>query len=125
MKTFSSILVIDDNESDHIIANFAIQEYDSNIIVHKAYDGDQALTLLTELDTPPDLILLDINMPGMDGHEFLKQYANEYNQVSVVAMLTTSDQIQDKKMCMECPFVKEYITKPIEASDLGSIASKI
>lgn len=125
MKKIKSILVVDDNEGDQIIANYAIQEYDSDIEVFKAYDGSEALNMLDEMATPPDIILLDINMPGMNGHEFLDVYSKKERQSTVVAMLTTSDQLQDKEKCLKFDFVKQYITKPLEKEDLVVIAEKI
>lgn len=128
MKKIHTILMIDDNEGDHIITKTAIEEYDSSIIVHSAYDGQEALDLLATLDSPPDIILLDINMPGMDGHEFLeeytkKEYATTAPNSSVVAMLTTSDQTIDRDKCMTYPFVKDYIIKPLDSSDIAMFAN--
>ena len=125
MKKITSILIVDDNESDHVIAEVAIDEYDSSIKIHKAYDGREALNLLADLESPPDIILLDINMPGMDGHDFLVEYAKTNQLSSVVAMLTTSDQESDRERCMAYSCVKEYIVKPLEASDIDIIAKAL
>ena len=122
MKKINSILIVDDNEGDHIIAQIAVEEYDPSITIHKAYDGQQALTMLKNLDEAPDAILLDINMPGMDGHEFLQEYSKNSQTSSVIAMLTTSDQVSDREKCLRYSFVKKYIVKPLEANDINVIA---
>ncbi|TDF38451.1 response regulator [Alteromonadaceae bacterium M269] len=123
MKKISTILIVDDNKSDHIISQVAIRKYDASINVLTAYDGQEALDLLETLDTPPDVILLDINMPGMDGHEFLEEYSKEPSPISIVAMLSTSNQESDKEKCLAYSFVKQYIVKPLEEDDLGVIAA--
>lgn len=125
MRKISVVLIVDDNESDHVISRVAIEQYDPGIEILQAYDGEEALKILASADTQPDIIFLDINMPGMDGHEFLQEYAREGNPSSVVAMLTTSDQEADKEKCLTYPFVKEYIVKPLDSDELLSIAQKL
>ena len=122
MKKINSILIVDDSEGDHVIAQLAVEQYDPSITVNKAYDGQEALNLLEGLDVIPEVIFLDINMPGMDGHEFLTEYAKTYQPSSVIAMLSTSDQVSDKEKCLGYSFVKEYIVKPLDASDIEAIA---
>ena len=125
MKKIRSVLIVDDEEADHIIASWAVKEYDANVQIHTAYDGAEALTLLASLESLPDIILLDINMPGLDGHGFLAEYAKFEQRSAVVVMLTSSDQTQDREKCMSYSFVKEYLAKPLEASDLAQVASKL
>ena len=125
MKKIRSVLIVDDNEADHIIASLAVEEYDADVEIHTAYDGAEALTLLASLERLPDIILLDLNMPGLDGHGFLAEYAKFEQRSAVVVMLTTSDQSSDREKCMSYSFVREYLVKPLEVSDLAKVASKI
>lgn len=125
MKKIHTVLIVDDSEADHIIAGIAIEAYDASIVVHKAYDGQEALNLLENLGAPPDVILLDINMPGMNGHEFLAEYSKSSQPSSVIAMLTTSDQVSDREECFTYPFVKKYIVKPLDAGDIDTIAKSL
>jgi len=118
MATIKSILIVDDNEIDHIITKSAIEAYGAEITVHEAYDGKEALTLLDTLPVAPEVILLDINMPGMNGLEFLVEYEKAGKMASAVVMLTTSEQSADKAKCLSYSFVKEYLMKPIESEDL-------
>jgi CheY-like chemotaxis protein len=122
MHKISSILVVDDDKIEHIIVQRAINNYDPTIELLTAYDGREAIDLLANIERAPDIILLDINMPGMDGHEFLAKYAESEQQVSTVVMLTTSDQEVDKKKCLAYPFVKQYIVKPLEEDNLALLA---
>ena len=125
MERISSILIIEDNETDQIIAERAIKRYDKSIAIYLAFDGLEALELLKELEQQPDIIFLDINMPGMDGHEFLAEYAKTSSQATTVAMLTSSDQSAEKEKCMAYSFVKEYIVKPLDVGDVKRISLSI
>lgn len=108
------ILVIDDSETDQFICSCILEEYNKNIEILKAYDGKEGLEVLSSLDKPPELILLDINMPRMNGHEFLEEYAKLGNDAtSVVVMLTSSAQEKDKEQAMKYGFVRQYQQKPL------------
>jgi CheY-like chemotaxis protein len=110
------VLVIDDSETDQFICSCVLEEHNESIEIIKAYDGKEGLEILATLDKHPELILLDINMPRMNGHEFLEEYQATYdNPTSVVVMLTSSSQLQDKEEAMRYGFVKEYQQKPLSA----------
>lgn len=113
MKT---ILLIDDNEVEHFLNKEVIRHFDPNIEILTAYDGVEAMELLKSIDNKPDTILLDINMPRMNGHEFLEAYAAEFgveNRVPVIVMLTTSAQESDKEKTSNYKCVKDYFIKPL------------
>lgn len=121
MKKINKVLVVDDSESDYIIAEVAIMEYDPEVEVLHAKDGQEALDILDQLEVVPDVILLDINMPGMNGYEFLEVYMEKDYDSSIVTMLSTSDQDEDKERCLKYSFVNVYIVKPLEKEDLVTI----
>lgn len=123
MSQDRSILVIDDSEADQFIMKTLIHKYDSTVDVVKALNGQEALQRLQTLKTHPDLILLDINMPGMNGHEFLKEYEKTYGKKSIVVMLTSSEQDQDKVKAHSHKSVKCYMVKPLSEKELGKIIS--
>ncbi|WP_312417157.1 response regulator [Shinella sp.] len=116
-----SILVVDDDENDQFICEYTIRKYDSAIRVLKAFDGAEALNVLRG-DTP-DAIILDINMPVMNGFEFLDRYAQEFEvHAPVVAMLTSSHLGKDRERAMQYDFVKSYFEKPLESDHLRVMA---
>ncbi|UNK37257.1 response regulator [Shinella sp. H4-D48] len=116
-----SILVVDDDENDQFICEYTIRKYDSAIRVLKAFDGAEALNVLRG-DTP-DAIILDINMPVMNGFEFLDRYAQEFEvHAPVVAMLTSSHLGKDRERAMQYDFVKSYFEKPLEPDHLRVMA---
>lgn len=116
-----SVMVIDDSDADQYLAKKSIAKYDSGIEVLKAYDGQEALDILGKLPTQPEVIFLDINMPRMNGHEFLAEYEKWENRSPVIVMLTSSDQKEDKERSMAYKCVKEYFTKPLVFSTLERV----
>lgn len=113
MKT---ILLIDDNEVEHFLNKEVVKSFDPSIEILTAYDGVEALEMLKAGGHKPDAILLDINMPRMNGHEFLDAYAREFgveNRVPVIVMLTTSAQDIDKEKTSVYKCVKDYFIKPL------------
>ena len=117
----TSILVVDDDENDQFICEYTIRKYDPSIRVLKAFDGTEALDILH--GETPDAIILDINMPVMNGFEFLDRYAEEFEvHAPVVAMLTSSHLGKDRERAMQYSFVKSYFEKPLQADHLRIMA---
>lgn len=113
----TSILVVDDDENDQFICEYTIRKFDPSIRVVKAFDGTEALDALRA--GTPDAIILDINMPVMNGFEFLDRYAQEFGvHAPVVAMLTSSHLGKDRERAMQYSFVKSYFEKPLQADHL-------
>jgi len=119
--TMKTVMIIDDSETDQYLSTHIIKKYDANIEILQAYDGEEALEILKALPTQPDLIFLDINMPRMNGHEFLEEYDKWEKRSEVIIMLTSSDQKQDKEKSLAYQCVKKYYVKPIEVVDLKTI----
>jgi len=117
----NTAMVIDDSESDQFLAKIQIEKFDESIEVMQAFDGVEALEMLEELDKKPDVIFLDINMPRMNGLEFLEKYSEHDDHSTVVAMLTSSDQNEDKDTAMSYPFVKKYFVKILDGADLNAV----
>ena len=116
------ILLIEDNEGDQFLGKFAIETVHPDIGLYIASDGKEAIEILESMPADPDLILLDINMPRMNGHEFLKVFTKDNTRtIPVVVMLTSSDQKQDKEQAFEYKCVKDYLLKPISEDDVIAI----
>lgn len=116
------VMIVDDSEPDQFLCKIVIENYDPKIKILKAYDGMEALEVLSTTEQKPDVIFLDINMPGMDGHTFLANYdKSDMKKTSVIVMLTSSEQKADKEKSMAYHFVKSYLNKPLEAEDLDEI----
>lgn len=113
-----SVMIVDDCESDHFISQHVINKFNPSIKIFNAYDGKEALKKLESLETQPTLILLDINMPGMNGFAFLEEYQKWGKPASVVAMLTSSAQEDDHEKALKYDVVKNFFIKPVSARTL-------
>ena len=113
-----TIMLVDDNETDQFLHEVIFEKFDSDVKLIKAYDGREALEKLAEIDGSVDAIFLDINMPGMNGFDFLQEYdESPYPSVAVI-MLSSSGRESDIEKAMSYKFVKSYISKPLEVDDL-------
>ncbi|MEZ4722311.1 MAG: response regulator [Flavobacteriales bacterium] len=119
--------IVEDNRFDQLIAERLVKTFDSSGEVHVFDNGRPALDyFLSKQDhSKKALILLDINMPVMDGHEFIKglreseQSEEILNNVRIVIM-TSSIRTGDRTDTVKFPFVLEYIEKPITKEKIQS-----
>ncbi len=101
MKKEVKILLVEDNESDIVLTVEALKEARVDNCINVARDGDEALKYLRKEGMfnnaeRPDLILMDINLPKIDGMEVLTEIKKDENLMSIpVVMLTTSDSEKD------------------------------
>ena len=123
-----TILLVEDNEGDILLTTEAFEE--SKIVnnITAIRDGEAAIKFfegLPQKDKVPDLVLLDINLPKMSGHEVLMYIKNSERYKSIpVIMLTTSSAEKDILQCYK-NHVNCYITKPIDVSDFMKAITKI
>lgn len=133
-KKLPLILLIDDNTDDNYLHRRRIKKADAAERVEVCLDGKEALDFLkrmhatSEHDLPhPDLIFLDINMPLMNGWEFLDEYDKlpaEMKGNPVIIMLSTSPNHNDKERAMSYSVVQEYRVKPLSEDMLWAILTK-
>lgn len=112
-----SILLIDDDELDVISFERALAKIDLPITLYTAFNGLEALELLNEKNITPDIILLDLNMPRMNGVEFMEELRKDdtFNAIRIFVM-TTSNEKRDR-MRMEELGISGYILKPMNFND--------
>ncbi len=117
------ILCVDDSEADQYLNKYRITAANPDIQIRQAFDGEQALELLREPGYTPDLILLDINMPRMNGFEFLEVYNAEFSPqtTSVVVMLTSSLLEDDRIRAEQYATVQGFLFKPLSSNWLAEI----
>jgi CheY-like chemotaxis protein len=113
------ILLVDDNEGDILLTREALEEASIINRISIAYDGMEAISFLKERppfgNNPlPDLILLDINLPKMDGKEVLGIIKSDPDLRRIpVIMLTTSSSENDILASYD-NYANCYITKPVD-----------
>lgn len=122
MTQIKKVLLVDDDDITNIMHERVIRKSELVQDVLKAKDGQEALDILQEhIDRDeqlPELILLDINMPGMGGFEFLEEYARRgfSNQGQlIIVMLSTSLLQSDHARAEADPNVHSFAGKPIRA----------
>jgi two-component system, cell cycle response regulator DivK len=103
------ILLIEDNEQNRYLATFLLEQRGHE--VHHAGTGPRGLELAAELR--PDLILLDIQLPGMDGHAVARALKSdpELRTIPIVAV-TSYAMVGDREKCLEAG-AEGYLEKPI------------
>ena len=123
-KKLSCILLIDDDFGDNVFNKIIIRKMDITETVDEASDGVEALEHLKARSTPPELIFLDINMPRMNGWEFLEQYKDldpKQKAKTIIVMLTTSANPDEIKKAQEIEEVSGFKTKPLSKEMLTGI----
>ncbi|MEM6646386.1 MAG: response regulator [Bacteroidota bacterium] len=116
-----SVLLIDDNEADNFLHTLVIEEAGVTKSVTAVQSGQAALDYLTTVAESgsypqPDIIFLDINMPRMNGWEFLERYstlADNQKADVVVVMLTTSLNPDDREAAEQNPAIRRFENKPL------------
>ena len=111
------ILLVEDDQVDIMNVKRAFSKQGIGNPLHIASNGLEALDMLrgpNALDPLPQIILLDINMPKMNGLEFLRELRNdEALRGLIVFVLTTSNQDKDKREACDLN-VAGYIIKPVD-----------
>ena len=129
-KRFTShpaeILLVEDNEGDIVLTRAALAEGKVHVSLHDVRNGVEALAFLRReapyTDAPrPDLILLDLNMPKMDGRELLVHLKDDQTLRAIpVVVLTTSEAEQDILRSYQLQ-ASCYVTKPVDFSQFQTI----
>lgn len=122
-------MLVDDNPDDNFYHARSISKNNPLDVVITKNTGMKALEYLTKKDggAHPDLIFLDINMPGMNGWEFLEEYDQldkEFQSRAIIIMLTTSENPDDMAKAKACASVSDYKSKPLTEEVMREIINK-
>ncbi len=124
------VLLIEDDSGDVELTEAALEKSKLKINLNVVNDGEEALAYLRQEDqytnaSTPNLILLDLNLPGLSGLEILSAIKNEQRLKSIpVVVLTTSDAQPDIKSSYELG-ANCYVTKPIGLKEFIKIVNSI
>ena len=109
----ATLLIAEDNESNYILIRAVLKEYD---LLH-AHDGNEAVRLYRE--HRPDLILMDLKMPDMDGYEATVEIRKEDSDIPIIAV-TAFAFSEDEQRVKQNGF-NGYAAKPIKPAELKKI----
>lgn len=124
------VLLVEDSDADAFLTQHAFKRAKVAINIHRAKDGEEALTMLKgnspyENFVTPDLILLDINLPKIDGKEVLKEVksTDQLKSIPVIVLSGSSSKTDiDEMYALQA---KSYMTKPIDIVKFMDIVSSI
>jgi CheY-like chemotaxis protein len=122
-----SVLIVDDNQIDTLINERILASLGLVKQFHKASNGEEALQIVNEYKNAtqvvPDIILLDLNMPVMDGFQFIQAFqALEFPQKEkiLIVIVTSSSSREDIDRIKKLG-IKHYLTKPLTQEGVKSI----
>lgn len=110
------ILLIEDNEQNRYLATFLLEERGYEVV--SAVTGPQGIALATQIH--PELILLDIQLPGMDGHAVARALKADPQLRSIpIVAVTSYAMVGDREKCLAAG-AEGYIEKPIDPATFVS-----
>ena len=126
-KASKIILCVDDDPDDQLMVQETIKDIDPTAVLITAMNGQEAIDHLRNAETSetfPCLIIMDINMPVMDGKEALAYLKKDERFAAIpVVMFTTSSSKLDRSFCEH--YNIPFLTKPIRQTDLHLLVQKI
>ncbi|MEV0714060.1 response regulator [Asanoa sp. NPDC050611] len=123
------ILIVEDDDGDAMMIREALETVTTPATLHRVPDGEEALAYLRDaVGRPaerPDVILLDLNMPRMDGRETLVELKRDPRLKAIpVIILTTSDDIRDVTQMYQ-EHANAFVTKPMDFDALEAVVRQI
>jgi CheY-like chemotaxis protein len=127
---YNSVMLIDDNEIDNLINQKMIESASLSKHIFSHTGAKSAIEFLRNVekvkDTTmlPDMIFLDIDMPLMDGFQFLEEFEKLTEKTKKhcrIVMLTSSINPQDVNRAKKYPYVQQYLNKPLTSDNLENL----
>lgn len=122
-KKVNKTLLIDDSDIDLFIQRRFLEVYNFSHQLVSYKSAAEALNWLKNINgqEPPEVIFLDLNMPEVDGFDFLKSFNSLPEKIrnkTRIVVLTSSNSSQDRDQVLENKNVIQFITKPLKQSDI-------
>ena len=124
-KNGGQLLIVEDGDEDFDVLRLALRDAGVTNELVRCADGDEALAYLARKDARPALILLDLNLPGLDGREVLRELrASASLRTIPVMVLSTSNSPRDVELCYR-EGANCYAVKPIGLDKLERLVRLI
>ncbi|GAB4468110.1 MAG: response regulator [Thermoflexibacter sp.] len=129
MKKIRTVLVIDDDPINNVICKTLIHTLHFSEVVHSFVRAKEALEYLKDAienqpDKIPQVIFLDVNMPEMDGWEFLEEYdklPTDFKENCQLYMLSSSVNREDMRKSEHYKYIRDFIQKPLSPVSLEDV----
>ena len=113
------VLLVEDDPGDVLMTREAFQDYKVHNQLHVVNDGEQAMAFLRQegeyAGMPrPDLVLLDLNLPRMDGREVLDAIKSDPELSSIPVVVLTTSEAEDDVLRSYSLHANAYVTKPVD-----------
>jgi len=129
MKKIAMVSIIDDDEFFQYAAKKVLESSHAVENILQFHDGEEAIEYFlknkNEVEKIPDLVFLDLNMPYMDGWEFLNQFtANDFNKLITIYICSSSISKLDLDKVADYPKLEGYLIKPISNKEFYETLQK-
>jgi CheY-like chemotaxis protein len=113
------VLLVEDDPGDVLMTREAFQDYKVHNQLHVVNDGEQAMAFLRQegeyAGRPrPDLVLLDLNLPRMDGRQVLHAIKSDPDLSSIPVVVLTTSEAEDDVLRSYSLHANAYVTKPVD-----------
>lgn len=121
------LLLIEDNPGDVLVATEAFEESDMKTSIRVAGDGQEAVDLLEDAarNYRPDIILLDLNMPRLNGHEVLARIKRHQDLKRIPVMVLTSSRDPTDVLHAYDRHANAYLEKPVGYADMQAMVASV
>ena len=125
-----SVLLVDDDPGDVLMIEEALETIGAPRTVYVVVDGEEAVAFLRQTGQfrhapRPDVVLLDLNMPRMDGRQVLAEVKADAKLRSIPIVVLTTSQSPADIMSSYALHANAYVTKPMNLDDLTEVVHKI
>ncbi len=130
MSTSLKVLLVEDHDADRRLVEEALIDCNMQVELDTVNDGEEAMNYVKQMGsykfaTRPDLIILDLNMPRMDGHQFLEEMHSYLKQMEIpVVLLTVSESPADIGRALNTR-MNFFLSKPVNTNKLQKVLAAI
>lgn len=117
-----TILLIEDNEADVVLLEYALERVSADIAIQTISDGEAARDYLATLDAPPRVVLLDLNLPKVDGLTLLAQIRRTPALKDVAVVVWSSSKEPASVRTAQDLGVVDFLLKPMDLAEWLKLA---